>query len=261
MGKNDLDLLQGSWSITSLEMDGQAVPVDALGEARIAIKGDRFTSTGMGAVYEGTVQLDGARKPGRIDMQFDAGPEKGNTNLGIYEIKGDEWKLCIATRGERPMKFESPPGSGVALEVLVRGDSVLAAKTRSTKKAAADAPSTAPAGAFEGEWRMVSAVMNGAPMDPSMVSWVKRIFQGDHTTVIAGPQTMLKAVFTLDASQSPKAMDYQNIAGSHKGKSQLGIYDFDGKVLRICMSAPGDARPPEFESKRGDARALTIWTR
>lgn len=256
--KKDLDLLQGSWRVTALEMDGQKTPADMLADARVEVKGNRFQSTGMGAVYEGTLELDAAKKPAHLDMKFEAGPEKGNINRGIYEVKGDTWKLCLATRGDaRPSKFAATPGTGIVVETLVRG----AAAKAKVKKAAAAPASTAPAAEFEGEWRMVSAVMNGAAMDPSMVQWVKRVFQGDQTSVLAGPQTMMKAVFMLDPSQSPKAIDYQNIAGSHKGKAQLGVYEFNGKVLKICMAEPGAARPTEFESTKGDGRALTVWTR
>jgi uncharacterized protein (TIGR03067 family) len=76
----------------------------------------------MGAVYEGVIELDTSATPRWLDMIFDAGPEKGNTNPGIYEVNGDSWKLCIATRGNvRPSTFGSTPGSGLALELLTRG--------------------------------------------------------------------------------------------------------------------------------------------
>jgi uncharacterized protein (TIGR03067 family) len=121
---HDLDLLQGSWTVTALEVDGQKMPASMLANARIAINGDRFTSTGMGATYEGTLELDESTSPRQLNMKFDAGPEKGNTNLCIYELDGDIWKICIATRGSvRPSSFTSPPGSGFAFETLTRGDS------------------------------------------------------------------------------------------------------------------------------------------
>src|ERR1039457_1552296 len=87
--REDLDLLQGSWTVTALEVDGQEMPAAMLANARIAIEGDRFTSTGMEAVYRGKIELDASTSPRRIDMKFDAGPEKGNTNPGIYELDGD----------------------------------------------------------------------------------------------------------------------------------------------------------------------------
>jgi uncharacterized protein (TIGR03067 family) len=258
----DLDLLQGIWSVTSLKADGQPMPPELIDGARIAIQGSRFTSTGMGPVYEGALQLDESKKPRWIDLKFDAGPEKGNTNRGIYELAGDGWKLCLATQGStRPASFAAPAGSGFALETLVRGDAAKAPKPQAAAKPkkAAEAAPTGAATEFEGEWSLVSAVMDGKPMEDSMVKWVKRITAGNQTTVMAGPQTMLKVEFTHDSSVTPGTIDYRVLAGSNKGKSQYGIYEFEGALLKFCLGAPSAPRPAEFESNPGDGRTLTIW--
>jgi uncharacterized protein (TIGR03067 family) len=252
---NDLDKLQGTWTVSELEVDGQVV--GAPGDSRIVIEGSRFTSTGMGSEYAGTFEVDASAKPARIDMKFDEGPEIGNTNLGIYQLKGDSWKLCLATRGSvRPKIFKSPAGSGIAVETLVRGKA--APKAR---KAAQTPEPSGPPTEFEGEWQMLSGVMNGAAMDPATVQWVKRVTRGNQTSVIAGPQTMLKVEFTFDPSTSPPSIDYLNLHGSTKGKRQAGIYRFEGDVLTVCTAAPGAARPAEFTSGRGDGRSLTVWKR
>ena len=250
----DLERLQGTWTVASLEVDGQAMESPA--EACIVIQGSRFTSTGMGAEYGGTFELDGASKPACIDMKFDTGPEKGNTNLGIYQLKGDSWKLCLATRGTvRPASFQSIAGSGIALETLVRG--MAAPKARKSKMPEPSGPPTE----FEGEWQMVSGVMNGAAMDAATVQWVKRITRGNQTTVVAGPQTMLKVEFTFDPSTSPGNIDYLNLHGPGKGKRQAGIYKLEGGLLTVCVAAAGAPRPADFHSSSGDGRTLTAWKR
>jgi uncharacterized protein (TIGR03067 family) len=263
--RDDLELLQGTWSVTSLEVDGQQMSGDMLADAQIVIKGNRFSSTGMGATYKGTLKLDPSTDPPWLDMKFDAGPEKGNTNLGIYKIDGKIWKLCLATRGPvRPSRFSSTPGSGFALEVLTRGNSKAAAKPKATtskRVMQTTPPSSAPATEFEGEWQMVSGVMNGAAMEKSTVQWVRRVTTGDETTVYAGPQIMLKVRFKHDPLKSPKTIDYVNTAGANKGKTQLGIYEFNGDLLRVCMAAPGSGRPTRFESVRDDGATFTEWMR
>ena len=109
--RDDLESLQGTWSVTSLEVDGQQMPAAMLTDAEIMITGSRFTSTGMGAIYKGTLTLNPSTNPPQFDMKFDAGPEKGNTNLGIYTLDGNTWRLCIATRGTvRPARFATDPG-------------------------------------------------------------------------------------------------------------------------------------------------------
>ena len=106
---------------------------------------------------------------------------------------------------------------------------------------------------------MVSAVFNGVPMDPAMVKWCKRITRGNVTKVVAGPQVFLNARFSLDLTKSPHAIDYFNIDGAHKGKSQTGIFELSGDTLRICVSAPGQPRPSNFSSKSVDGRSFTTW--
>ena len=251
---NDLDLLQGSWSVAAVELEGQKMAAAMLANARIAIQGNRFTSTGVGAVYKGTLEIDQSARPRQIDMKFSAGPEKGNTNLGIYQLKGDTWKMCLATRGDvRPSKFASTPGSGFAVETLTRGGAPVIAKA---KPRASKTARPAPATEFDGEWRMISGIMDGVAMEKSTVKWVKRVTQGNRTTVYAGPQVLMQFEFTTGPSNT---IDYLNTAGSNKGKTQHGIYEFDGGLLKVCVSAPGAARPAQFESKPGDGRTLTVW--
>jgi uncharacterized protein (TIGR03067 family) len=108
---------------------------------------------------------------------------------------------------------------------------------------------------------MVSGVMNGVAMDKSVVQWVKRITQGNQTTVKAGPQTMLNVEFTSDSTKSPKTIDYLNLYGASKGKTQQGIYEFENGTLKVCVAAAGEDRPASFESVRGDGRTLTVWKR
>ena len=250
--------------MTSLELDGQKMDAGMLEKARIEVKGKRFTSTGMGAVYKGALELDASKTPGHINMKFDAGPEKGNTNLGIYELDGDTWKICLATRGSvRPSSFASSPGAGFAFETFVREDVARAVKANAqvSKTAARATTAKAPPTEFEGEWSMVSGIMNGRAMDESLLKWVKRVFQRNQTTVNAGPQVMLQAEFTHDPSTSPKSIEYLNTGGSNRGKTQYGIYEFEADLLKICVSAPDAARPTEFKSKPGDGRTLTVWKR
>jgi uncharacterized protein (TIGR03067 family) len=125
----DLKKLQGTWLITALELDGNKMGAGMLGESKIIVKGDRFTTISMGATYEGNIRVDEKKKPKVFDLKFTAGPEKGNTSFGIYELDGDTWKICLTITGKaRPKKFATSPGSGTALEILERS---AAAKSKS----------------------------------------------------------------------------------------------------------------------------------
>jgi uncharacterized protein (TIGR03067 family) len=108
---------------------------------------------------------------------------------------------------------------------------------------------------------MVSGVFDGKPLAANMVAWTTRITRGDVTAVLAGPQTMLRATFTIDERKRPHAIDYVNLEGPHTRKAQAGIFDQQGDALQICMAPPGKPRPTDFASKPGDGRSFTTWRR
>jgi uncharacterized protein (TIGR03067 family) len=262
----DLERLQGTWNVTSLETDGQEMPATVFNGAKLVVDGNKFTSIGMGASYGGTVEIDSASRPKAFDLLFTAGHAKGHRNLGIYKLKGDNWTICLATRGDqRPTKFATAPDTGFALETLARGAAPKPTKANSRRSPAVGATTDhEPAASgqpteLEGEWAMVSAVMNGAAIDQSMVKWCQRITRGNITKVVAGPQVFVHASFTLDKSATPHAIDYVNLAGASKGKSQAGIFELTDGALRVCMAAPGKPRPADFSSKPGDDRSYTTW--
>jgi len=57
----DLKTLQGRRRVVGLEIDGAALPAAALSRAEIHLEGDRFTSSGMGAVYRGALAANEPR--------------------------------------------------------------------------------------------------------------------------------------------------------------------------------------------------------
>ena len=263
----DLDRLQGSWKITSLESDGERASAALLTDARIIVNGRTFTSLGMGAPYAGTLTLRRAGTLKTFDLLFTSGHAQGTKNLGIYKLARDTWTICLSTQSAtRPKRFATKAGSGLALEVLTREASPpgAARNTAAAPLTKRETATTAPAGPpteIEGEWQMVSAVFDGKPLADDMVKWCTRTTRGDHTVVMAGPQTMVNARFTLDRSNNPRAIDYVNLHGSAKGKTQLGIYQLDGDRLAVCMSPPGKPRPASFDSSPRDGRSLTVWHR
>ncbi len=270
--KSDLEKMQGVWNITTLEIDGNKLPQSAFPGSRIVVKGDVFESLSMGMVYAGNVTLDVGKNPKHFDIAFTEGHAKGVINRGIYELKGDTWRFCLNTFGKgRPKTFATKPGSGFALETLKRapagakivaaGKAAVAKPVKSSRSEPAAKKSSGAATELEGEWAMVSGVMDGVAMDAFTVQWVKRVTHGNESTVTAGPQTMLKVKFTHDPSKSPKTIDYVNQFGANKGKSQEGIYEFEGDILKFCVAPPGKPRPREFASCRGDGRSFTTWKR
>ena len=120
----DLEKLQGTWSVTHLELNGTTLPPATYADAKIILTADKFKSLSMGAIYEGRIELDPAKNPKTLKMIFTEGPERGNTNFGIYDLNADTWKLCLSiTGGPAPNSFTTTPSSGCALQILTRSNS------------------------------------------------------------------------------------------------------------------------------------------
>jgi uncharacterized protein (TIGR03067 family) len=119
--KKEYDRFEGTWTFVSVEMNGQKVPVDALKDTKLVLKGNTFAMAEGKQISRGTYKVDLSKKPKHIDATFNDGPEKGKTLMGIYELKGDIYKVCISITGkDRPKDFVSTPDSGHVLEVLKR---------------------------------------------------------------------------------------------------------------------------------------------
>ncbi len=112
--------------------------------------------------------------------------------------------------------------------------------------------------AIQGDWTMVSATLNGQTY--AGVSGTRHV-AGDTTTVTVNDQLLMRAIFLLNPSASPKTIDYQILEGATAGSHQVGIYQLSDSTLSFCIASPGGTRPTEFESKAGDGRTCSAWKR
>jgi uncharacterized protein (TIGR03067 family) len=112
--REDIELLQGTWSVKSLEIDEREMPTSMLANASILVEGNRFISLGMGAEYEGTLELGPSTTPAELNMKFDGGPEKGNVNRGIYELDEIPGRFVLPQpdRCARRSFRRAPPAAG-----------------------------------------------------------------------------------------------------------------------------------------------------
>jgi uncharacterized protein (TIGR03067 family) len=244
--KPDIENLQGAWNIVSLEMEGRKYPP---GGSQIVIRGDRFTSLNMGAEYSGKVTVDVAATPRTFDLLFETGPEAGNRSLGIYQLDGDTWTICLGLTGKsRPSQFATKPGTGQALEILKRER----ASAKGKQKLPAADQSADPVAELEGEWSMVSCHQDGHPMDPRFVKSARREFRGNTTTLTVGGKPLMKSRFLADIAKH--TIDYPDLR-------QEGIYKVSGDTLQTCLVVAGEPRPADFTATPGDGRTVSAWTR
>ena len=132
--KKDLELLQGTWNIDTMEWGGKTLPKELMTGYKFVFAGNKLTwdgAIGMQSVMGKVMAIDGkfpcdfkidpGKEPKQIDVTLHL--KKGDrTILGIYEIKGDTLKVCYfaSDMGKRPDEFSTKDGINIGYHVLTR---------------------------------------------------------------------------------------------------------------------------------------------
>ncbi len=98
-------------------------------------------------------------------------------------------------------------------------------------------------------------------MPEVMAKTMRRVVKDNETSVTMGGQAYFKATMTLDPTKAPRTMDYAMTEGPTKGKTQLGIYEWEDGALRFIFASPGQDRPTDFTTKANDGRTFSVWKR
>jgi RNA polymerase sigma factor (sigma-70 family) len=119
-GPSDRDKLQGTWKVVAATLDGttDGPEVDQVKkQLEIVFKGDKLTIK-VAADYK----LDPTTSPKQIDLSVSYAPEEERRTIrGIYDLSGDDLKLCLGGPDtDRPTAFASEKGSRRMLLVLKR---------------------------------------------------------------------------------------------------------------------------------------------
>ena len=102
----DMKEIEGTWKPQSAELAGKPYPQKILDTMKLVMKGETYLVEVAGQPDEGRTKLDPAKSPKAIDITGTKGPNKGKTLLAIYELKGDELKVCYDLSGKsRPTEF------------------------------------------------------------------------------------------------------------------------------------------------------------
>ena len=132
--ENDLDRLQGTWMPLQCEVEGKAQMPDKLkeqvrvvfdkNEYHLYFKDSKLGKDGKPVVLRlalANVTLDSTTSPKTIQFEFADGQLKGKKSHGIYEVAGNQLRMCYGSvEKPKPTKFESPAGSGYFVETWVR---------------------------------------------------------------------------------------------------------------------------------------------
>jgi uncharacterized protein (TIGR03067 family) len=126
---NDMAMLQGYWKPLSIEFEGkpQVSSADELkkltgvfdqSEYHLYFKDGSKEPLKLAVM---NVTLDPTTSPKTIVFEFARGELKGQKRHGVYEIAGNQLKLCYGPVDKpKPASFAAPAGSGLFLEVWAK---------------------------------------------------------------------------------------------------------------------------------------------
>ncbi len=120
---SEFDALQGTWVRIATESGGTSRLLPESQRNTLLIRGSRFKFGGQASPEE--ARIEPARTPKAIDLMptgDDAGPLKGKTYFGIYELEDDTLMLCldIYHKSERPTGFTTKPGDRPLIDLYKR---------------------------------------------------------------------------------------------------------------------------------------------
>ena len=119
--KKDIERIQGTWKLVSLEADGDQGPPEIVAKLKLVFKGEALTFTpGEPGFSNYTFKLDTSAKPPRFDMTFAEGPNKGKKLPGIYSLEGESLKICFGPADQHPKELTAKAKSGQVMYVLKR---------------------------------------------------------------------------------------------------------------------------------------------
>lgn len=251
--RSELEALQGTWEMISLEINGQKVPDRQVRTARLIVAGNRYTPLYDDRVISETFTLDPSRTPKAIEFTYVNGPRKGETVKGIYKVEGDRYIMCRAMGADdpRPTGFASQPDSGQALVVWRRA------------RPASNDPAKlleAHRERLEGTWIGVLGLRDGKRIVDDEANEVRLTLSGDHYTLVRGEQAD-RGTCRIEPLADPKTIDVTITDGEFKGQTWRGIYEVIGDSQKVCLAPEGQPRPTAFLSEPGSGHVLWVFTR
>ncbi len=118
---DDAQPLEGVWIGQSMEADGKAAPIEVAKRMRLTFNGDKLLFRGNfddDREEECTYKVDVKQSPKHLEF---TPPNEKKPILGIFEVKGDELKICMRHASSdkgRPTEFATKEGSQLILLVL-----------------------------------------------------------------------------------------------------------------------------------------------
>jgi uncharacterized protein (TIGR03067 family) len=268
----DTEAIQGKWQMASVVRNGEVIPSNFLATGELVVKGDVYKVSLNDISATATFKLDPSKSPKQIDFTYTDGANKGQTIPGIYELKGEELKVCrgLDDKTSRPKNLEAPADS--ELISVVWKKSKAAAPDEPAPKATVAAKSEPLAAKpltpadekelklFEGTWVFESLVINGTTLPLEGLKTTTLTLKGDKFDMV-DPAGSHKGTFRFDLSAKPKKIDMTFTEGPEVGNTIQAIYELDADTYKVCVALGANSRPTEFASKPRSGFALEVLKR
>jgi len=133
-GTKDLELLQGTWNIDSMEWGDHSVPKELMKGYKFVFAGNKLTweaaisimsrggkISAIDGAYPCDFKIDPSKKPMEIDITMHL-KQGDRTLLGIYEINGGVLKVCYYANqtGRRPADFSNKDDRKIGCITMTR---------------------------------------------------------------------------------------------------------------------------------------------
>ena len=116
----DAKHIQGTWTITDAQFGGAPFPPEVSKMIVLKIEDGKYEVKAEN-LDKGTYTIDATVQPKTLDVYGVEGPNAGKHFPCIYELHGDELKVCYQLGdGPRPAEFNSPKGTEIFLVTYQR---------------------------------------------------------------------------------------------------------------------------------------------
>lgn len=112
--------------------------------------------------------------------------------------------------------------------------------------------------AMQGSWGCDKFVRDGMTFPDDDAQALFRTVKDDTFTVQRFRKKASSGKFKLDATKSPKQIDF---ILDPKGAVLKGIYKIENGKLTLCYGGPKGERPEKFESKEMSGVVLAVWSK
>jgi uncharacterized protein (TIGR03067 family) len=123
--QKELKRLEGTWEAVAAVVDGVKQELKKGKGHHLVIRGDTYTleHTDGKPFGKGVLKVDPSKKPKAIDLLPAEGKEEGKAIPCIYDLNGDELRLCVGRIGRpRPTNFAAADGSKHILTTYRRAE-------------------------------------------------------------------------------------------------------------------------------------------